>query len=216
MEMVLDGYIVCYMVKIFGQKIGMTQLFDEKGVVQVATVIRIPKHTVTYIKSKESDGYESIQLGAHLSKKTSKSVLGKLSKVNIQDQLSHFIESAADRNDVSIGDVFDVSYFSNNEKVTVIGVSKGKGFTGTIKRHGFHRGPKTHGSNNYRQPGSIGSAYPERVVKGKKMAGHMGHERITVKGIQIIKISPDDNTIVLNGPVPGPRNSYITLTKELI
>jgi len=204
------------MIKLFGQKIGMAQLFDAKGAVQVATVLRIPKHIVSQIKSSDHDGYSAIQLGAPISKKVSKPILGKLTKNNIDTPLSNIKESVYEEDSVKIGDTFDVNYFSHDDMVTVIGVSKGKGFAGTIKRHGFHRGPKTHGSNNYRQPGSIGSAYPERVVKGKKMAGHMGHEQITVKGLRVLSISQKDNTIIVSGPVPGPRRSYIALTKETV
>lgn len=194
----------------------MTQLFDAKGAVRVATVIRIPTQRVTQVKSKDSDGYSAVQIGAPLTKHVSKPIHGKLAKNDISENLSHFVESTPDSTETKLGDTFDVGYFSPNEKVTIIGVSKGKGFAGTIKRHGFHRGPKTHGSNNYRQPGSIGSAYPERVVKGKKMAGHMGHERITVKGLHIIETLKENNTVIVSGPVPGPRSSYVTLTREQV
>lgn len=203
------------MVKINAQKIGITQLFDKKGNIVVATILHIPTNIVTSLKTLQNDGYEAVVIGSKAIKKLNKPGAGKLHKANIKEKINIFFESPLFEK-ATIGDKIDINSFKINDDVTVIGKSKGKGFAGTVKRHGFHTGPKTHGSNNYRQPGSIGSAYPERVVKGKKMAGRMGYDQITVKGLKIVDISPENQTIALNGPIPGPRNGFVKIIKANI
>lgn len=187
----------------------MTQLFNDQGLAQVATVLQVPQVFVTQVKTKEKDGYTATQIGVNSSKNITKPVAGHLKKANIEEILSKFME-VRDIN-LNLGAKLSVDDFKVNDEITVVGTSKGKGFAGTIKRHSFHTGPKTHGSHNYRQPGSIGSAYPERVVPGKKMAGHMGVEQITVKGLKVLNVSAEDQTIVVNGPIPGPNKSYILI-----
>lgn len=191
------------------QKIGMTQVFNEVGHAVVATVLSVPEVFVSQIKTVEKDGYQAAQIGIKTSKVTKASVTGKLKKAGIKDNITKFIE--VDEPNLKAGDALTLGSFKVDDKVTVVGTSKGKGFAGTVKRHNFATGPKTHGSHNYRQPGSIGSAYPERVVPGKKMAGHMGVERITVKGLKILSVSPEEKTIIVNGPIPGPNRSYVVI-----
>lgn len=187
----------------------MTQVFNEVGHAVVATVLSVPEVFVSQIKTIEKDGYEAAQIGIKTSKVAKASVIGKLKKLGIKDNLTKFIE--VDEPNLKAGDTLSLDSFKIEDEVTVIGTSKGKGFAGTVKRHNFHTGPKTHGSHNYRQPGSIGSAYPERVVPGKKMAGHMGVERITVKGLKILSVSAKEKTIIVNGPIPGPNRSYVVI-----
>lgn len=191
------------------QKIGMTQIFAQTGQAQVVTVLKVPDVYVTQVKTQEKDGYSATQIGYQLSKHNNQATQGRLKKAGIEAKLSKFIE-ITDPN-AKLGDLQDIEAFKSDDLITIIGTTKGKGFAGTIKRHKFNTGPKTHGSHNYRQPGSIGSGYPERVVLGKKMAGHMGVERFTLKGLKIVSVSKADKTIVVNGPIPGPRNSYVVI-----
>jgi large subunit ribosomal protein L3 len=191
------------------QKIGMTQVFNDKGLAQVATVLKVPQVFVSQIRTQEKDGYKAIQIGVNASKVAKASVSGHLKKAGIKDNLSRFIEIRDI--DLPVGEKLSAENFNINDEVVIIGTSKGKGFAGTVKRHSFATGPKSHGSHNYRRPGSIGSGYPERVVLGKRMAGHMGHEKVTVKGLKVLSVSANDQTIVINGPVPGPRSSYLLI-----
>jgi large subunit ribosomal protein L3 len=191
------------------QKIGMTQVFNEAGLAQVATVLAVPDVFVSQVKTTQKDGYQATQIGYANSKKAKASVTGKLKKAGVAANLTNFVEVSEP--DLKVGEKLSLDSFKADDYVTVVGISKGKGFAGTVKRHNFATGPKTHGSHNYRQPGSIGSAYPERVVLGKKMAGHMGVERITVKGLKVLSVSDTDKTIVINGPIPGPNKSYVLI-----
>jgi len=190
---------------IIGKKLKMTRIFDEKGNVVPVTLIVAGVNVVTQVRTEEKDGYNAVQIANLDNRKINSPEKGHLKKAGIKSRnLKEF-----SLKDKSIGDKLDLNQFEVGSLVTVSATSKGKGFTGTIKRHNFHTGPKTHGSNNYRQPGSIGGAYPQRVIKGKKMAGHMGHAKITTKGLKVINIDMENKVIMLRGAVPGPNKSKV-------
>ncbi|MFA6493056.1 MAG: 50S ribosomal protein L3 [Patescibacteria group bacterium] len=195
---------------ILGKKILMTRIFNETGVQIPVTLIKLENNIVTQIKTQEKDGYAAFQIGAGVKKKFNKPELGHLKKVDENLKPKVLYEIKTDKT-YQVGDSLTIDQFKEEEMINVTGVSKGKGFAGTVKRHNFSLGPKTHGSHNYRQPGSIGSTYPERVIKGKKMAGHMGHERVTVKNIEIIKIDDQSQEVLLRGAVPGPKNTNVLI-----
>ncbi len=197
---------------LLGKKIGMTTVFSATGELVPVTVVQVGPCVVTQIKTIETDGYNSLQLGFDEKKveKLTKPIAGHLKKVTDKGfrVLREFRTDAVA--DVEAGAVISVDVFSIGEKVNVSGVSKGRGFQGTIKRHGFHRGPETHGSRNHRAPGSIGnSAWPGRVIKGKKMPGHMGVNRETVKNLTIMDIKHDDNLLLIKGAVPGWKTGIL-------
>ena len=200
---------------LLGKKIGMTRLFDETGASIAATVIEVGPCTVVQLKTLEKDGYNAVQLG-YLEKKekhTTKPLLGHFKKAKVSPfrVLREFRDY---RIEVKEGDQIKIeNSFSEGEKVHVTGLSKGKGFAGVIKRHGFSGGPRTHGqSDRHRAPGSIGqSAYPKRVFKGLRMAGRMGNRKTTISNLKILKIIPDQNLLVLEGGVPGARNSILQI-----
>jgi len=193
---------------IIGRKIGMTRIFNNKGNAVPVTLIWAEPNTVTQIKSEEKDGYEAVQLALAEDKKINKPQTGHLAKVKIKARILK--EFPLDEKK-QIGGRIDVSQFQVGDVVSVSAISKGKGFAGTVKRHHFHLGPKTHGSDNYRQPGSIGSMYPQRVIKGRRMAGHLGHQKVTVKSLKVADVNLDKNILMLKGPVPGPNKSVVCI-----
>ena len=199
--------------KIIGKKIGMTSIFDEAGNVIPVTVIEAGPCTVTQIKTIDNDGYDAIQLGYGDAKKLSKPQGGHLQKLKNQVKHKTLREYRVNKeeNDLKVGDRVSVDLFNVGDVVSVNGVSKGKGFAGTIKRHNFHRGPKTHGSHNYRAPGSIGSGYPEHVFKGQKLPGQMGAENVTVKNLKVVTIDVEKNVIALKGAIPGPKRGIVII-----
>ena len=202
---------------LIGKKIGMTSLYDENGNNLPCTVIEAGPCVVTQVKYKEKDGYDSVQLG-FLDKKEknlNKAEIGhfKNAKTNPKQNISEF---NGFENELNIGDVINVDHFVEGEFVDVSGISKGKGFQGVVKRHGFAGvGQSTHGQHNrLRAPGSIGAAsYPARVFKGMRMAGQMGNEKVTVQNLKVIKVVPEKNLLLLKGCVPGHKNSIITIRK---
>ncbi len=202
---------------LIGKKIGMTSLYDENGNNLPCTVIEAGPCVVTQVKYKEKDGYDSVQLG-FLDKKEknlNKAEIGhfKNAKTNPKQNLSEF---NGFENELNIGDVINVDHFVEGEFVDVSGISKGKGFQGVVKRHGFAGvGQSTHGQHNrLRAPGSIGAAsYPARVFKGMRMAGQMGNEKVTVQNLKVIKVVSEKNLLLLKGCVPGHKNSIITIRK---
>ena len=206
---------------LLAKKVGMTQIFDANGKRSGVTVLQAGPCVVTALKSIESDGYNAVQLGFGEAKKLSKTQAGQLKKSGAKSvYLKEFrasevvveaSEGAEKLAELKIGDNLTVDMFEVGEQVVVSGVSKGKGFAGTIKRHNFHRGPKTHGSHNYREPGSIGSGYPEHVFKGIKMAGQMGHAKVTIKNQKIAMIDAENNLIAIVGSVPGPRRGLVMI-----
>jgi large subunit ribosomal protein L3 len=199
------------MTGIIGKKIGMTQLFDDNGNRIAVTVVEAGPCTVTQVRTSETDGYAAVQLAFEdcKDKQLTKAELGHLKKAGLKHGKRHLVEFR-DMADLKVGDTVTVDAFADGQPVSVTGISKGKGFQGTIKRHNFGRGPVTHGSHNIRQPGSIGaSAYPSRVFKGKRMSGHMGDERVTQLGLRVIARDPENNLLLIKGAVPGAKNSVV-------
>jgi large subunit ribosomal protein L3 len=197
---------------LIGTKLGMTQIIKEDGVTVPVTVISAGPCTVTQVKSVESDGYTAVQLGYGQGKNLSKAVKGQLAK-NELDKLSPKVlhEVRVDElGEVKIGDEVKVDIFTIGDVVDVAGTSKGKGFAGTVKRHNFNTSRKTHGGNgNVRKVGSIGSMYPQKVLKGKKMAGQMGGGQVTVKNLEVAYVDVESNLIGVKGAVPGPRRGIV-------
>lgn len=181
------------MKSISGRKILMTRIFDETGNQVPVTLMNFEDNIVTQVKNIEKDGYKAIQVGVGL-------------RYRYEQKMSQ-----GGREDHKVGDKIPLEDFKVGEIVNITGISKGKGFAGTVKRHNFNTGPKTHGSNNYRQPGSIGSTDAQRVFKGKRMAGHMGHAKITVKNLKIIAADYDKKQLLIKGAIPGPKKSRVLL-----
>ena len=201
---------------ILAKKLGMTQVFQEDGRVERVTVLEAGPCPVTAIRTHDVDGYEAVQLafGASKEKHISKPELGHLKKAGAPP-MRHVVEFRDEAGELLVGDTVTVEAFEVGQKVKVAGVSKGKGFQGGIKRHGFSRGPVSHGSHNVRAPGSIGaSATPSRVLPGRKMPGQMGNKRITEKGLEIIRIDPEQNLLMVRGGVPGPRNGVLEVRTD--
>jgi large subunit ribosomal protein L3 len=199
------------MTGIIGKKIGMTQLFDDEGNLVAVTVIEAGPCPVTQIRTVERDGYEAVQLAFEdcKDKHLTKAELGHLKKAGLKHGKRHLVEFRGITG-LRVGDTVTVDAFGEGDSVSVVGVSKGKVFQGTIKRHHFSRGPETHGSHNIRQPGSIGaSAYPSRVFKGMRMSGHMGAERVTQQGLHVVRRDPENNLLLIKGSVPGAKNSVV-------
>jgi large subunit ribosomal protein L3 len=198
---------------ILGRKLKMTQIFDEEGNVIPVTLIEAGPCVVTQIKKKEKDGYEAIQVGFEKIEKPNK--IKKTQAKKPFKVLKEFRGKNLDISQFKEGQVIDVSIFKEGEKVTISGKSKGKGFAGVVKRWGFAGRPKTHGTKHeVRAPGSIGSATPPRVVKGRKMAGRLGGERVTVKNLTIVKVDPKNNLLAVKGAVPGTKGSLLEIKTE--
>ena len=199
-----------------GKKIGMTSLFDDKGKNIPCTIIEAGPCTVTQIKTQQTDGYDAVQIAFDEQKESrlSKAILGHLKKAKANP--SKKLAEVNFDSEVSLGDSINVDSFTEGEFVTVTGTSKGKGFQGVVKRHGFAGvGDATHGQHNrMRAPGSIGAAsYPARVFKGMRMAGQMGNAKVKVENLQVLKVMNDKNLIVVKGAVPGSKNSYVIIEK---
>ncbi len=193
----------------------MTSVFDETGRVVPVTVIQAGPCWVTQVKTDDSDGYGAVQLGFEESRKLNSPSRGHLGKAGTP-MLRHLREwRVADPSEYELGQRLDVSMFEPGERVTLVGTSKGKGFQGVVKRHGFAGGPKTHGqSDRWRAPGSIGSGTtPGRVLKGLRMAGRMGHDRVTVKNLLVVRADPERNLLLVRGAVPGPREALVAVSK---
>jgi len=194
----------------------MTQLFLDDGRVERVTVLEAGPCPVTGIRTHERDGYEAVQLafGATKEKHLSKPELGHLKKAGAPP-MKHVVEFRDEAGELLVGDTVTVEAFEPGQKVKVSGTSKGKGFQGTIKRHNFASGPKSHGSHNVRAPGSIGaSAWPARVMKGIRGPGQMGNKRVTQKGLEVVEIRPQDNLLMVRGAVPGARNGVVEVRTD--
>lgn len=212
---------------LIGQKLGMTQLFDEEGNVARVTLIAAGPCVVTQIKTKAKDGYNAIQIGYGEAKHQSRPQMGHLKAANTnsktlreirlpdldasETQVETDAQNENEALDLKVGAKLEVTTFEVGDKVQITGISKGKGFAGTVKRHNFATGPKTHGSHNYRAPGSIGSGYPEHVIKGMRMAGQMGHERVTIRGVKVILVDAERGILAVRGQVPGPKRGIVTV-----
>lgn len=197
---------------LLGTKIGMTQIISEDGKAVPVTIIKAGPVTVTQVKSVDTDGYNAVQVGFDEGKNLSKAVAGHVKASTATPK--HIREFRVDAlpEEMTVGNTIDVSAFSIGDVVDATGTSKGKGFAGTIKRHNFERHKKTHGGKgNVRKPGSIGSMYPQKVFKGKRMAGRMGHDRVTVKNLVVSYIDVENNLIGLRGAVPGPKKGLIVI-----
>lgn len=206
-------------VGIIGKKLKMTQIFNEDGEVIPVTLVEYKEGYVVDLKTKERDGYTAIKVGFEEvdEKKLNKPQIGYLKKRNLPP-LKILKEFRVDNGEISnykIGDRITVDIFKEGDYVDVTGRSIGKGFQGVVKRHGFHGGPATHGSMSHRAPGSIGPTAPQRFIKGRRMAGHMGNEKVTIQNLQIVKILKDENLIMIKGAVPGATNSYLIIKKAV-
>ncbi len=201
---------------ILAKKLGMTQVFQEDGSVARVTVLEAGPCPVTAIRTSERDGYEAVQLafGQAREKHLTKAELGHLKKSGAPP-LRHLVEFRDEAGELQLGETVTVDAFEVGTRVKVAGISKGKGFQGTIRRHGFKRGPKTHGSHNVRAPGSIGaSATPARVVKGIRGPGQMGNRRSTQRGLKIVAVDAAKNLLLLGGSVPGPRGAVVEVRSD--
>ncbi|HTE64053.1 MAG TPA: 50S ribosomal protein L3 [Solirubrobacteraceae bacterium] len=201
---------------ILAKKLGMTQRFLEDGRVERVTVLEAGPCPVTAIRTKDLDGYEAVQLGFGLvrEKALTKPELGHLKKVDAPPMRT-LVEFRDEAGELTIGESVTVEAFEVGQTVKVSGISKGKGFQGTIKRHNFAAGPKSHGSHNVRAPGSIGaSATPSRVFKGIRGPGHMGAKRVTQKGLEVVELIPDQNLMLLRGSVPGPKGGTVEVRTD--
>lgn len=203
---------------IIGRKIGMTRVFDNDGTANPATVIEAGPCFVTQIKTAETDGYNAVQVGFEEKKEkaSNKPEMGHVAKANLKPfrLLKEFRDFESD-DTLELGSQINVDIFQEGEIVNVTGVSKGRGFAGVVKRHGFHGGPKTHGqSDRLRAPGSIGqSSWPSRVIKGVRMGGRMGAKNVTVRNLQILKVDPENNILIIRGAVPGANKGFVLIRK---
>jgi len=196
---------------IMGKKIGMTQLFMEDGCVVPVTVIEAEPNTVVLKKTEEADGYNAVQVGYGniAERKVNKPIKGHYAKNGVAPK-RHLREFRGE-SDLESGAAITVEIFNAGEKVDVVGISKGKGFAGVVKRYGFHGGKMTHGVMGHRKPQSAGATDPAHIFKGTKRPGHMGHERVTVKKLEVVRVDPAKNLILIKGSVPGPNGSLITV-----
>jgi len=203
---------------ILGRKLGMTQLFMDDGTVVPVTVVEAGPCVVTQKKTTQTDGYNAIQLGFEdiREKLVSKPLQGHFKKAGVPFKRNLREYHVDNTDDFALGQEIKVDVFEKGDIVDVQGTSKGKGFQGTIKRHNAHRGPMTHGSRNQRKPGSIGAcADPSRVIKGKKLPGHMGNETVTVQNIEVVGIDLDKNVLLVKGAVPGAKGGLLSICKAV-
>jgi len=204
-----------------GKKIGMTRIYrEDDGSVIPVSIVKAGPCYITDIKKTQDNGYTSIQFGFEevTEKKLNKPMLGYFKKLGLPPMkvLREIrIKDDSEIANFNVGQKFTVDIFKEGEYVDVTGTSIGKGFQGVVKRHKFHGGPATHGSMSHRAPGSIGGTTPSRVLKGKRMAGHMGNRRVTVQNLQIVRVIPDENILLVKGSIPGSSNSYIVIRKAL-
>ncbi len=203
--------------KAFARKIGMTHVYRENGQHTSVTVLELLPTKLCKVKGQDKEGYSGAVYGLFdIAKTARKSILNQYG--DVKDGLVKVVEERLEDNTVhegmKLGETVGIDKFNEGDSVNIVSTSKGKGFAGTVKRHGFNTGPKTHGSHNYRQPGSIGDTGPQRVVLGKKMAGHMGAIRKTFKNIEILRVEKDKNRIYLSGPVPGPNKTIVVVGKN--
>jgi large subunit ribosomal protein L3 len=197
---------------LIGRKVGMTQVFQDDGTMIPVSVVAIEPNTVTRLRTPERDGYSAVQLGIEPARKLTKPEAGQLKDLPRVSVIREF--RVDDPAGYEVGQTLDVSLFAAGDVIHVTGTSKGKGFAGTIKRHHFKRGPKTHGSDHHREPGSIGpGTTPGRVYRGMRMAGHMGHERVTVKKLRVVRADPERNLLLVKGSVPGAPNALVLVRK---
>jgi large subunit ribosomal protein L3 len=192
-------------------KLGMTSTISDDGAFQAVTLLSVEEHTVISHKTDEKDGYTAVQMGAMTAKKLSKSVTGHVKNSKVMPKVIREFRIDQIPEELSVGSKVSADVFSVGDDVTATGTTKGKGWAGTIRRHNFHRGRKTHGGRSYRRPGSIGSMYPQHIFKGSRMAGQLGHVKVTTKGLKIALVDMERGVIGVTGAVPGPRKSIVIL-----
>ncbi len=195
---------------LIAKKVGMTSTINENGVVAAVTLLLVDANTITQVKTDESDGYKAIQLGTGKAK-LGKALAGHVKKAKVMPKIIREFRVNEITEDLKVGEKLTPEVFSVGDVVSVTGTSKGKGFAGTIKRHNFHRGRKTHGGRSYRRPGSIGSMYPQKIFKGKKMSGQMGNVRVTTKNLKVALVDAENSVIGIAGTVPGPRKGTVLI-----
>lgn len=193
------------------RKVGMTSTIAEDGTIQAITLLSATPNVVTQIKDVETNGYMAVQVGFEDGKNLSKQLSGHVKKAGIVPKIIREFRVKEIKENIKIGDKLLADIFVVGDTVSATGTSKGKGFAGTIKRHNFHRGRKTHGGRSYRRPGSIGSMYPQKIFKGKKMAGQMGSEQVTIKNLKVALVDTKLNVIGVSGAVPGPRKGIVLI-----
>lgn len=193
------------------RKVGMTSTISEDGTVEAVTLLSVAEHTVLHHKTHETDGYNAIQVGAEKAKKLSKSVAGHVKKSKVMPKIIREFRVNEIDEEHNVGAKINADVFSVGDKVNVTGLTKGKGWAGTIRRHNFHRGRKTHGGRSYRRPGSIGSMYPQHIFKGTKMAGQLGHEQVTIRNLKVALVDTEQGLIGVSGAVPGPKKGILLL-----
>ena len=196
-----------------GKKLGMTTAFDDEGRAVAVTVLELPPNRLTQVKTPERDGYAAVQLGLGEKKRPTKPETGHAAKAGVAPPAALREFRLGDAEPYKAGDVVDVSIFEGVAAVDIRARSKGRGFAGVIKRHGFHRGPKTHGSKAYRRPKSIGaSATPSKVYKGKRMPGHMGHRWLTTANLKVFRLDADKSLLIVKGAAPGPNGGLVVVS----
>lgn len=193
------------------RKVGMTSTIAEDGTVQAITLLSASPSVITQIKTSETDGYQAVQLGFEEGKHIAKAQAGHFKAAGASPKIVREFRVDEITEDLKVGEKLTPEVFSVGDEVDVTGTSKGKGWAGTIKRHNFHRGRKTHGGRSYRRVGSIGSMYPQKIFKGKKMAGQMGYEQVTVKNLKVVLVDTEHNVIGVTGAVPGPRKGIVVI-----
>lgn len=195
------------------RKVGMTSTIAEDGTVQAVTLLSTSPCVITQVKTDETDGYKAIQIGFEEAKEqnVAKAQQGHFKAAGAMPKVVREFRVDEITEDLKVGESIDPEVFSVGDDIDVTGTSKGKGWAGTIKRHNFHRGRKTHGGRSYRRPGSIGSMYPQKIFKGKKMAGQMGHEQVTVKNLKVALVDTENGVIGVTGAVPGPRKGIVII-----
>lgn len=191
------------------RKLGMTSTIAEDGVTQAVTILSVADQTVLQHKTVERDGYTAIQVGAETAKKLNKSIVGHAKAAKVMPKIIREFRIDEIPEELIVGASFAADVFEVGDEVNVTGISKGKGWAGTIRRHNFHRGRKTHGGQSYRRPGSIGSMYPQRIFKGTRMAGQLGHDTTTTKGLKVAIVDTELGIIGVTGAVPGPRKGIV-------
>ncbi len=196
---------------LIARKVGMTSTIADNGAVTAITLLSVNPNVITQIKNNEVDGYTAIQLGTEKAKKMGKTLKGHFKKSKTEPKVVREFRIKEIDENIKVGESFSADLFNVGDMVSVVGTSKGKGWAGTIKRHNFHRGRKTHGGQSYRRPGSIGSMYPQHIFKGTRMAGQMGDEQVTVRNLKVALVDLELGVIGLTGAVPGPRKGVVTI-----
>lgn len=195
------------------RKVGMTSTIADDGTVQAVTLLSASPCVITQVKTDDTDGYKAVQVGFEEAKQqnVAKAQQGHFKAAGSMPKIIREFRVDEITEDLKVGETISPEVFSVGDEIDVTGTSKGKGWAGTIKRHNFHRGRKTHGGRSYRRPGSIGSMYPQKIFKGKKMAGQMGHEQVTVKNLKVALVDMENGVIGVTGAVPGPRKGIVII-----